>query len=65
MSLTVNWPGGLNVNGPEWKTVSTTESLPSIVYCKKCKWRSNAICKLTYLSVGPNDYCSKGEEHEV
>lgn len=74
MSLTVDWPGFqydslLNdrrrpdVGETMW--VTKMEPVPSIVYCKKCKWHSDATCKLSHLSVGPNDYCSKGEEHEV
>ena len=73
MSLTVDWPGfqydtGL-FNDPrrrpgvgETMWVTETKTVPSIVYCKKCKWRLGAICTLSHLSVGPNDYCSKGEE---
>ena len=42
------------------------EYRPPIVYCKECRHRNELLaeCMLAHYSVGPNDYCSKGERHD-
>lgn len=44
---------------PTW----TVTPMPEITYCKECRhWKGDAAyCKLSGLSVGPNDFCSKGD----
>jgi len=41
--------------------------LPDFVRCKECRRRDAgiSICVLSGLSVGPNDFCSKGERKNV
>ena len=41
--------------------------LPDFVRCKECRRHDVdiSICVLSGLSVGPNDFCSKGERKNV
>lgn len=52
----------LNFDVPMW-TVRPIP-IPDVVYCRECVWlnkQSGSGCRLSGLSVGPNDFCSKGE----